>query len=42
MKILEIAMNIDSKIENKFPEYKEDISSSYQNIKSKIVEKYYK
>ena len=40
LKILEISMDIDSKIDNKFPGYKESISSSYQNIKSKIVEKY--
>ena len=33
-------MNIDEKIETKFPEYKESISSTYQNIKSKIVKKY--
>ena len=40
LKILEISMNIDAKIDNKFPGYKESISSSYQNIKSKIIEKY--
>jgi len=40
LKILEIAMAIDSKIESKFPGYKESISSTYQNIKSKIVSKY--
>ena len=40
LKILEIAMIIDSKIESKFPGYKESINTSYQNIKTKIIEKY--
>ena len=40
LKILEIAMIIDSKIESKFPGYKDSINNSYQNIKTKIVEKY--
>ena len=40
LKILEITLSIDKKIENKFPNYKNNINGSYQNIKSKIVEKY--
>lgn len=40
IKILEIAMSIDSKIENKFPGYKDSINVTYQNIKSKVIEKY--
>ena len=40
IKILEISLSIDSKIDSKFPGYKESINSKYQNIKSKIVEKY--
>lgn len=40
LKILEITMSIDSKIESKFPNYKEEINNTYQNIKSKIIEKY--
>lgn len=40
IKILEITMSIDSKIESKFPNYKEKINNTYQNIKSKIIEKY--
>lgn len=40
LKILEIAMSIDSKIDSKFPNYKEEINNTYQNIKSKTIEKY--
>lgn len=40
LKILEIALSIDTKIDSKFPGYKNSISSTYHNIKSKIVEKY--
>ena len=40
LKILEICLAIDSKIETKFPGYKENINSKYQNIKTKIIEKY--
>lgn len=40
LKILKIALSIDSKIDNKIPGYKDSISTSYQNIKSKLVEKY--
>jgi len=40
LKVLELTMSIDSKIDSKFPGYKESISETYQNIKSKIVSKY--
>lgn len=40
IKILKIAFSIDSKIDSKIPGYKDTISSSYQNIKTKLVEKY--
>lgn len=40
LKILEITISIDSKMDSKFPDYKDDISNTYQNIKSKIIEKY--
>ena len=40
LKVLSLALSIDSKIEEKFPDYKDSISSKYQNIKSNIIEKY--
>ena len=40
IKVLSLALSIDSKIEEKFPNYKDSISSTYQNIKTKIIEKY--
>lgn len=40
LKILEITMSIDSKIDSKFPGYKETISSKYQDIKGKAVKTY--
>ena len=40
LKILEITMSIDKLIESKFPSYKENIGSIYQNIKSKVVGTY--
>ena len=44
LKVLEIALSIDQKIENKFPGYKESISTNgkkiYTNVKSKVVESY--
>ena len=40
IKVLEIAMYIDSKIDTVFPGYKDSISQSYQNIKSKIITLY--
>jgi len=40
LKIITLALKIDSKIENKLPSYKETISAKYQNLKSKLVEEY--
>lgn len=40
IKVLELTMYIDSKIDIVFPGYKDSISSSYQNIKSKIITLY--
>lgn len=44
LKVLEIALNIDQKIEKKFPGYKESISTNskniYTNIKGKIIQLY--
>lgn len=40
LKVISIALSIDSKIDNKFPGYKDSIGNTYQNIKSKLVEKY--
>lgn len=44
IKVLEIALSIDQKIEKHFPNYKEEISTKskdvYSNIKGKIVELY--
>ena len=40
LQILKIALSIDNKIEQYFPEYKENISSTYTNIKAKIIEAY--
>jgi len=40
LKILSITLSIDSKIDEKFPGYKDTISNIYQNIKTKIIEKY--
>lgn len=44
LKVLKLALSIDSKVEDHFPGYKEEISEKtekiYTNIKSKIVEKY--
>lgn len=40
LKVLKIALSIDEKIENKFPNYKENLSEKYQNIKSKVIAKY--
>ena len=39
-KVLEIATDIDSKIEIKYPNYKEGLSEKYENISSKIKIKY--
>jgi hypothetical protein len=40
LKVISIALSIDSKIDSKFPGYKETISASYQNAKTKLIEKY--
>lgn len=40
IKILSITLSIDSKIDEKFPGYKDSINNIYQNIKTKIIEKY--
>ncbi len=44
LKILKLALNIDQKIEKKFPNYKEEIKSTggklYTNVKAKILEVY--
>lgn len=40
LKIMKIALSIDQKIEDKFPDYKEKISDKYKEIKSKVVESY--
>jgi len=37
IKIIEIALSIDSKIETKFPNYKETLGEKYQNIKGKLA-----
>ena len=39
-KVMKLALSIDSKIDDKFPGYKDKISEKYQNIKSKVVELY--
>ena len=38
LKILSLTLSIDTKIDNKFPGYKDSINNTYQNIKSKIIE----
>ena len=40
LKILEITLSIDSKINSYFPGYKENINNTYENIKLKTIEKY--
>ena len=40
LQVLKIALSIDSKIEDYFPNYKDSLSSKYQSIKSKVVAKY--
>lgn len=40
IKILELAFIIDSKIDKILPDYKENISTTYQKIKTKLIEKY--
>lgn len=40
LKVLDILLSIDSKIDSKFPNYKENINENYKDIKNKIIEKY--
>ena len=40
LKIISIALKIDSKIDSYFPDYKDKIKGTYNNIKEKLVEKY--
>ena len=40
LKILSITLSIDSKIDKKLPGYKDSINNTYQNIKTKLIEKY--
>ena len=40
IKVLELTLYIDSKIDTVFPGYKDSISSSYQNIKNKVITLY--
>ena len=40
LKVLKLALSIDTKIDSAIPGYKESLSNSYHNLKSKIVEKY--
>ena len=40
LKIMKIALSLDSKIEDKFPNYKNKIADKYKEIKSKVVQLY--
>jgi len=40
LKIISIALSIDSKIENIIPGYKDTINEKYHNIKNNLIEKY--
>lgn len=40
LQVLKLALVIDKKIETQFPNYKEQVSTKYQNTKSKLLEKY--
>ena len=40
LKIISIALSIDSKIDTHFPGYKDSINNTYQNIKYSLIEKY--
>lgn len=40
IKIISLALSVDSKIDEYFPGYKDTISNKYQSIKSKLIEKY--
>lgn len=45
LKVLSLVLKIDSKVEQKFPNYKEELSSNgsrvYTNLKNKILERYF-
>lgn len=40
LKVITLALSIDTKIDNKIPGYKNTISSKYQNVKNKLITKY--
>lgn len=40
LKVLKMALNIDSKIDSKFPGYKDSLTDKYKSVKEKVVEKY--
>ncbi len=40
VKLLDVALSIDKKIDDYFPNYKENLKEKYQNIKIKVVETY--
>ena len=40
LKVLKLAIAIDKKIDNNFPDYKNTLSSKYQNVKSKAISMY--
>ena len=40
MAVIKLALKIDNLIEKYYPGYKEELSSSYQNIKTKLIELY--
>ena len=40
LKVISLALKMDNLIEKHYPEYKENISSSYKNVKTKLVELY--
>ena len=40
LKIMKIALSLDKKIDDKFPNYKEKLSDKYKEIKSKVIELY--
>lgn len=40
LKVISLTLKLDNLIEKHYPEYKENISSSYKNVKTKLVELY--
>lgn len=40
LKVLKLALSIDKKVDSYFPDYKQTLSDKYQNVKSRVVEKY--